>query len=61
MIMLVSGLLTLGLVAALVGVWALWTYQGPGPATKSGGVHVVMLRRGAGLNEIASALEKAGA
>ena len=61
MIMLVSGLLTLALVAALGGVWALWTYQGPGPAAKGGPVHVVMLRRGAGLNEIAASLEKAGA
>ncbi len=59
--MLISGLLTLALAAALAGVWALWTYQGPGPAAKVGPVHVVMLRRGAGLNEIASSLEKAGA
>ncbi len=61
MIMAISGLLTLALVAALGGIWALWTYQGPGPATKDGSVHVVMLRRGAGLNEIAASLEKAGA
>ncbi|MDB5469821.1 MAG: aminodeoxychorismate lyase [Caulobacter sp.] len=60
MIMAISGLLTLALVAALGGIWALWTYQGPGPAAKHGPVHVVMLRRGAGLNEIASSLEKAG-
>jgi len=60
-IMLISGLLTLALAAALGGIWALWTYQGPGPAAKGGDVHVVMLRRGAGLNEIAASLEKAGA
>ncbi|HYE44255.1 MAG TPA: endolytic transglycosylase MltG, partial [Caulobacter sp.] len=59
---LISGLLTLALVGALGLSWALWTYQGPGPEAKGGAKnHVVILRRGAGLNEIASALEKGGA
>ncbi|NBB17076.1 endolytic transglycosylase MltG [Caulobacter sp. SLTY] len=59
---LVSGLLTLGLLLGLGIGWAVWTYQGPGPAAKGGAEqHVVVLRRGAGLNEIASALEKGGA
>ncbi|MBI1407563.1 MAG: endolytic transglycosylase MltG [Caulobacter sp.] len=60
MIMGFSALLTLAMVLALVAAWALWTYQGPGLAAKDGKTHVVVLRRGSGLNEIASALEKAG-
>ncbi len=46
------------LMAALM--WAVWTYQGPGPAAKSGDMTTVELRRGASLPEIASTLERAG-
>jgi UPF0755 protein len=61
MIMLVSALLTLAVVLGAAGLWALWTYQGPGPAAAKGSpVHSVVLRRGSGLNEIAAALERAG-
>jgi UPF0755 protein len=59
-IMGISALLTLLMVLALVAAWAIWTYQGPGPEARDGKMHVVMLRRGSGLNEIASSLEKAG-
>ena len=59
--MLGSAAATLGVVAALVLVWALWSYQGPGPATDGGETRVVMLRKGAGLTEIASTLERSGA
>ncbi|HPA38957.1 MAG TPA: endolytic transglycosylase MltG [Phenylobacterium sp.] len=41
-------------------MWAVWTYQGPGPAAKAGDVTTVELRRGASLPEIASTLERAG-
>ncbi|MFN3858691.1 MAG: endolytic transglycosylase MltG [Caulobacter sp.] len=56
-----SGLLTLAVVAALAAGWALWSFNGPGPAAPGGEkVHGVVLRKGAGLNEIASSLESAG-
>jgi len=54
-----SALMTLAVVVGLLVAWAVWTYQGPGPAAR-GSVHSVVLRRGSGLNEIAAALEKAG-
>ena len=60
-IILGSAAATLGVVAALVLAWALWSYQGPGPATDGGETRVVMLRKGAGLTEIASTLERSGA
>ena len=60
-IMLGSAAATLGVVVALVLAWGLWSYQGPGPATNGGEPRVVMLRKGAGLTEIASTLERDGA
>ena len=44
----------------LVLAWGLWSYQGPGPATDGGEPRVVMLRKGAGLTEIASTLAEGG-
>jgi UPF0755 protein len=58
--MLSSAAATLAVVLAVVLVWALWSYQGPGPAAKSGEVTNVMLRKGAGVTEIASTLERSG-
>jgi len=56
-----AGLLTmLGLAAMVVVLGAMWVYQGPGPAARSGDVTTVVLRRGASLPEIASTLEQAG-
>jgi len=52
---------TLTFVFLLVLAWALWTYNGPGPASKGGEETVVFLRPGSGLNEIASTLEREGA
>ena len=60
-IILGSAAATLGVVLALVLAWALWSYQGPGPSTEGGETRVVMLRKGAGLTEIASTLERSGA
>lgn len=60
-IMLGSAAATLGVVLALAFAWALWSYQGPGPATDGGETRVVMLRKGAGLTEIAATLERTGA
>ncbi len=51
---------TLALVATLAGLWAVWAYQGPGPAARAGQTTTVFLRRGSGLPEIASSLERAG-
>jgi UPF0755 protein len=56
-----AGLLTmLGLAALVVVLGAVWVYQGPGPAARSGDLTTVVLRRGASLPEIASSLEQAG-
>ncbi|MDP1874640.1 endolytic transglycosylase MltG [Phenylobacterium sp.] len=59
LVTLVSAVVTFTLVLALAGLWALWMYQGPGPSAE-GDSTTVMLRRGAGLPEIASSLESAG-
>jgi UPF0755 protein len=59
-IMGMSGFAVLGLAIMLLGLWAVWTYRGPGPEAASGEISSVVLRRGAGLNEIASSLERAG-
>jgi UPF0755 protein len=55
-----GGLTVLGLFALLAVLGAIWLYQGPGPAARSGEMTNVVLRRGAGLPEIASNLEQAG-
>jgi UPF0755 protein len=60
-IMAMSAFATLCVALAIVAVWAVWSYRGPGPEAKTGEVTTVMLRRGAGLNEIATSLERAGA
>ena len=59
-VMLTSAALTFALVLALAMAWALWMYRGPGPEAVSGDATTVILRRGAGLPEIASTLEGAG-
>ena len=58
-IMATSAFATLSIALVLVGAWAVWSYRGPGPATADGKPAVVMLRKGAGLNEIAASLERA--
>ena len=68
-----GALALLVLLGALVAGWALWSYGGPGPAASnpappadpgqaapSTPETTVVLRRGAGLNEIAGALDEAG-
>ena len=59
-IMGMSGFAVLTIALMLGGLWAVWTYRGPGPEANGGEVTSVVLRRGAGLNEIASSLERAG-
>ncbi|HMO42571.1 MAG TPA: endolytic transglycosylase MltG [Phenylobacterium sp.] len=54
-----SAALTFLLVIGLAGGWALWMFRGPGPDHEAE-TRNVMLRRGAGLPEIASTLEGAG-
>ena len=58
-IMASSAFATLCIALVVVGLWAIWSYRGPGPATVDGKPATVMLRKGAGLNEIATALERA--
>lgn len=60
MITALSALATLFVIGALVAGWAVWSFQGAGPKAKSGDVTVVLLRDGAGLNEIAGVLERDG-
>lgn len=58
---MVSRALTiLFLLAFLGGAWVVWSYRGPGPEAKSGPVTDVVLPRGAGVGQIASALKAAG-
>ena len=59
LIMAMSALTTLCVALLVVGLWAVWSFRGPGPATNDGQPAVVQLRKGAGLNEIAGALERA--
>ncbi len=46
--------------AIAAAAWVVWTYRGPGPAAKAGGVTSVILPRGAGVGQIANALKGAG-
>jgi UPF0755 protein len=55
-----SAAVTAAVVLGLVLAWGLWTFYGPGPAARQGGETIVVLRRGAGVREIASSLESAG-
>lgn len=59
-IMLGSAAATLAAVVLIILGWAVWSYQGPGPEAKAGELTNVNLRRGAGVTEIASTLERAG-
>lgn len=44
----------------LAGGWVIWTYRGPGPVARQGAATDVILPRGAGVGQIASALKAAG-
>ena len=50
----------IGVFLLLVGLWSVWTYEGPGPAARQGPITNVVLRGGAGMSEIASTLKRAG-
>jgi UPF0755 protein len=50
----------LGVALGLALLWALWTYQGPGPGAVRGASTNVILRQGAGVGEIGSTLRRAG-
>lgn len=54
-----SALSVLAAGVALVLLWALWTYAGPGPKAREGASTDVVLRQGASLPEIASSLKRA--
>jgi UPF0755 protein len=58
--MALGAVAVLGVAVGLLVLWALWTYQGPGPGAKAGASTTVILRQGAGLGEIASTLRRAG-
>lgn len=60
--MLIMGASALSVLAAglaLVLLWALWTYAGPGPKAREGTSTDVVLRQGASLPEIAASLKRA--
>ena len=57
---LLSAAATFVAVLMLAALWALWTFQGPGPAARTGQSTTVILRKGAGLPEIAASLERGG-
>lgn len=59
LIMASSAFATLFIALVVFGLWAVWSYRGPGPATADGRPATVMLRKGAGLNEVAASLEGA--
>ncbi|HWA62356.1 MAG TPA: endolytic transglycosylase MltG [Caulobacteraceae bacterium] len=54
-----TALAVLGAAALLLGIWAVWTFAGPGPRAREGQSTTVILRTGAGLPEIASTLRAA--
>ena len=55
-----SALAVLALIVVAAALWGLWTFNSAGPAAANGRESVVILRRGAGLMEIAGSLEQAG-
>ncbi len=57
---LFSAAATFGVVLLLAVLWAFWIFQGPGPATHEGQATTVVLRKGAGLPEIAANLQRVG-
>jgi UPF0755 protein len=58
--MAASALATLAVVVLVVTIGGLWAYTSPGPEARQGGQTTVILRHGARLPEIASALEDKG-
>ena len=56
-----SAAAVVGAVALILGFWTALTWFGPGPEARQGEATTVVLRRGAGLSEIADALDSAGA
>ena len=60
MVMAGSAATTLALVLAVLIAWSVWSFFGPGPASRHGPITTVILRHGASLPEIASDLETQG-
>jgi len=60
MTMAMGALAVLGVAVGLVLLWAVWTYQGPGPAAPKGESTNVILRQGAGVGEVAATLRRSG-
>jgi len=44
--MAMSAFATLCVALVIVGLWAVWSYRGPGPQARRGEITNVMLRRG---------------
>ena len=56
----VSAVITLGVLAVIIGVTAFVAYEAPGPRAPQGQATTVILRRGGGLTEMAASLARAG-
>ena len=56
-----GGLVALFVALTLASGWAVWSYRGPGPASRSGSVTRLVLTRGSSAGQIATALRAAGA
>ena len=54
-----SAIFTFACVIAVIALAALWTFNSPGPKAATGEATTVVLRPGAGLTEISTALERA--
>ncbi|WP_309606035.1 endolytic transglycosylase MltG [Phenylobacterium sp.] len=55
-----GGVVALFVAMTLVSGWAVWSYRGPGPTARSGSVTHMVLTRGSGAGQIATALRAAG-
>lgn len=56
----VGATVTVGGLALVALIAAIWIYNAPGPAARQGGETTVILRKGAGLSEISATIERSG-
>ena len=57
---LASGIVTLGVLGVLALLLSVWAYESAGPKSQSGAPTTVILRKGAGVSEVAADLAQAG-
>jgi UPF0755 protein len=59
LIMLLGAAAVIGVALLIFALWSIWAFKGPGPAALGGSSTDIVLRQGANLPEIASALGRA--